>query len=95
MNDDDLKENMKRMHELFVDARDPPLDRAVWWVEYVLRHKGAEFLKPHSVDLPWYQYHLLDVIAFILVIISLVAFIIIKCLMFCCKFVCPRKLKTD
>merc|ERR1711892_1120547 len=95
MNDDDLKENMKRMHELFVDARDPPLDRAVWWVEYVLRHKGAEFLKPHSVDLPWYQYHLLDVIAFILIILSLFIFLIIKCLMFCCKFACPRKLKTD
>eukprot|EP00092_Neocalanus_flemingeri_P026671 GFUD01028916.1.p1 GENE.GFUD01028916.1~~GFUD01028916.1.p1 ORF type:complete len:551 (-),score=119.39 GFUD01028916.1:114-1766(-) len=95
MDDEELKENMKRMHKLFVDARDPPLDRAVWWVEYVIRHKGAQFLRPHSLDLAWYQYHLLDVIAFIVIFVSIVTFISIWCCMCCCRRFLFRKLKTE
>ena len=95
MYDQELRENMKKMHELFVDAKDTPLERAVWWVEYVIRHQGAQFLKPLSVDLAWYQYHLLDVIAFILIIMSLLLFIIIKCCMCCCRCCFAKKRKQD
>ena len=95
MYEEELKKNMKRMHGLFVDARDTPLDRAVWWVEYVIRHNGAQFLKPHSVDLAWYQYHLLDVIAFILIILSFVICILFKCCFCCFKFCFYRKMKTE
>merc|ERR1719347_187801 len=52
MYDEEIKLNMKKMHDLFVDARDPPLERAMWWVEYAIRHEGTQFLKPNSVDLP-------------------------------------------
>lgn len=96
MHDPELRENMNAMAELFVDARDTPLVRAVWWVEYVIRYEGAHFLRPHSLDLAWYQYHLLDVIAFILIILSFVLFIIIKCWMFCFRCCCtPKKLKPE
>merc|ERR1711892_496805 len=95
MYEEELKENMKRMHTLFVDARDTPLDRAVWWVEYIIRHEGAQFLKPHSVDLAWYQYHLLDVIALILIILSFVICIFLKCCSCCFRFCCSRKMKTE
>jgi hypothetical protein len=40
------------------------MDTATYWVEYVIRHKGAPHLRVAGLDLPWYQYHLLDVIAF-------------------------------
>lgn len=43
-----------------------PKDTAVFWTEYVLRHKGADHLKTASTQLEWYQYLLLDVIAFVL-----------------------------
>lgn len=39
------------------------MDTAVYWTEYVIRHKGAAHLKPVTVDMPWYQYLLLDIIA--------------------------------
>ena len=41
------------------------LDTAVYWTEYVIRHKGAHHLKTAAVHMPWYQYLLLDVIAFL------------------------------
>nr|CAD7439934.1 unnamed protein product [Timema bartmani] len=48
------------------DMPDNSLERAVWWTEYVLRHKGAPHLRTAAVDMPWYQFLLLDVIAFLL-----------------------------
>ena len=95
MYDEELKEKMAEMQELFTDARDTPLERAVWWVEYVIRHEGAHFLKPPSVDLTWYQYHLLDVIAFIVLVIAFLLFIFAMSCRFCCRFCCYFKIKTD
>lgn len=57
-----------------------PLERAVWWIEYVLRHKGAQHLKGPTI--PFYQYYYLDVLAALaLVIVVLLGFILlmIKC----------------
>ncbi|KAL3277215.1 hypothetical protein HHI36_012565 [Cryptolaemus montrouzieri] len=67
------KQNAKKLSEEFKDRPKKPLDEAVYWIEYVLRHKGAPQLKSKSVDLVWYQYYLLDVggIILFLLIISL------------------------
>lgn len=47
-------------------------DRAVWWVEYVLRHKGAKHFRSAALDLHWTQYFLLDVLAVTLVSIAVI-----------------------
>jgi len=38
-----------------------PLDRAVYWVEYVIRNAGAPHLKSDSIGLNDLQYFLFDV----------------------------------
>lgn len=48
-----------------------PEKSIVYWTEYVHRHKGAPHLKSHALDLTWYQYFLLDVIAVIFICILL------------------------
>lgn len=53
-----------------------PLDTAVYWVEYVARHKGAHFMKTAAVGMPFYQYYLLDVIAFILAVLLVFFYIL-------------------
>ncbi|KAK4872336.1 hypothetical protein RN001_014365 [Aquatica leii] len=61
-------------------AEDQPmtsLDRAVWWIEYVIRHKGAAHLKSPALDVPWYQYFLLDVIGVLLTAFSLMGFLLL------------------
>uniref|UniRef100_A0A8B9DF45 UDP-glucuronosyltransferase n=1 Tax=Anser cygnoides TaxID=8845 RepID=A0A8B9DF45_ANSCY len=71
INDKKYKENIKRLSELHLDRPIHPLDLAVHWVEFVMRHKGAPHLRPAAHDLNWIQYHSLDVIAFLLVVVLL------------------------
>ncbi|XP_063221505.1 UDP-glycosyltransferase UGT5-like [Bacillus rossius redtenbacheri] len=60
------QDNMDRMHAIVNDQQTTPMERAVWWTEYVLRHKGAQHLRTAAVDMPWYSYLLLDVALFFL-----------------------------
>ncbi|EOA99153.1 UDP-glucuronosyltransferase 1-1, partial [Anas platyrhynchos] len=85
INDKKYKENIKRLSELHLDRPIHPLDLAVHWVEFVMRHKGAPHLRPAAHDLNWIQYHSLDVIAFLLAVVLLSLFISFKCCMFCCR----------
>ena len=64
--DQEMRESVERSHNLFLDQAETALDRAVWWIEFTIRHRGAQFLRPSSLSLSWYQYHLIDVIAVIL-----------------------------
>ncbi|KAF5287653.1 hypothetical protein FQR65_LT12181 [Abscondita terminalis] len=68
---------ISRMSDLIQDQPMSGLDRAVWWVEYVIRHKGAGHLRSPVLDIPFYQYYLIDVIAvfiatFLIIITGLV-----------------------
>jgi len=57
------------------------MDKAIFWTEYVLRHKGAKHLKSAGADLKWFQLHLLDVYAVLFAPILLLLWLCKKC---CC-----------
>lgn len=57
------REAAKALSERFLDRPLSPIDTAVYWTEYVIRHKGAYHLHSFGADLPFYKYLLLDVIA--------------------------------
>lgn len=71
-----------------------PLDLAVFWTEFVMRHKGAENLRTTAHELHWIQYHSLDVIALLTAIVLAIALVTIKCCMFFLKK-CTRKKKQN
>ncbi|XP_053453274.1 UDP-glucuronosyltransferase 1-6 isoform X4 [Nycticebus coucang] len=85
INDKSYKENIMRLSSLHKDRPIEPLDLAVFWVEFVMRHKGAPHLRPAAHDLTWYQYHSLDVIGFLLAAVLTVAFIAFKCCAYGCR----------
>uniref|UniRef100_A0A8C6K394 UDP-glucuronosyltransferase n=1 Tax=Melopsittacus undulatus TaxID=13146 RepID=A0A8C6K394_MELUD len=85
INDKKYKENIKRLSDLHLDRPIHPMDLAVHWVEFVMRHKGAPHLRPAAHDLNWIQYHSLDVIAFLMAVVLLFLFISLKCCLFCCR----------
>lgn len=60
-----------------------PLDLAVFWTEFVMRHKGADHLRPAAHDLNWIQYHSLDVIGLFVIIIATVVIVTVKSCRFC------------
>jgi glucuronosyltransferase len=45
------------------------MEQAVYWTEYVIRHNGAPHLRSAVLDLAWYQYFLLDVIAVLALVV--------------------------
>ncbi|XP_024065634.2 UDP-glucuronosyltransferase 2A1-like isoform X8 [Terrapene carolina triunguis] len=85
INNSSYKENAVRLSEIHHDQPIKPLDRAVFWIEFVMRHQGAKHLRPAAHELTWYQYHCLDVLAFLLVCAAVAVFIAVRCCLFCCK----------
>ncbi|XP_044874792.1 UDP-glucuronosyltransferase 2C1-like isoform X4 [Mauremys mutica] len=85
INNSSYKENAVRLSEIHHDQPIKPLDRAVFWIEFVMRHKGAKHLRPAAHELTWYQYHCLDVLAFLLICAAATVFIAVRCCLFCCK----------
>lgn len=69
---DNAQQRSRIMKDQLVSAK----ERIVYWVEYVIRHKGAPHLKVTGLELPLYQYLMLDVIAFIVLIIVGVIYLI-------------------
>lgn len=57
------KEKAYKLRDIFLDRPMRPVDLGVYWIEYVLRHKGAPHLRSPALDLSLSQYLLLDVIA--------------------------------
>ncbi|CAD7000182.1 unnamed protein product [Ceratitis capitata] len=74
---------------LFRDNPIAPLKEATFWLEYVLRHKGAPHLKSHGAFMSLYQYLLLDVlgctILFLILIISSMACVVVGIKRYCLR----------
>ncbi|XP_030760946.1 UDP-glucuronosyltransferase 2B15-like [Sitophilus oryzae] len=57
------RENAQARSRVYHDRPMKPLDTAIYWIEYVIRNKGAEHLRLPSTKLPWYKLYLIDVFA--------------------------------
>ncbi|KAM6150247.1 UDP-glucuronosyltransferase 2B14-like [Erethizon dorsatum] len=96
INNPSYKENVMRLSTIHHDQPMKPLDRAVFWIEFVMRHKGAKHLRPLAQNLTWYQYHSLDVIGFLLACVVTITLLVIKCCLFCYqKFIKIGKKKKE
>ncbi|XP_051026302.1 UDP-glucuronosyltransferase 2B17-like [Acomys russatus] len=91
------KENVMWLSTIHHDQPMKPLDRAVFWIEFVMRHKGAKHLKPLAHNLTWYQYHSLDVVGFLLAVVAAIAVLVVKCCLFVYQFFVKkmRKMKRE
>ncbi|CAG9858923.1 unnamed protein product [Phyllotreta striolata] len=89
-------ENVKYRSKLYHDRPVKPLDLAMYWIEYVIRHKGAPHLRVFGRELPWYTYYCVDVIVFWSTIISITLFIIFKLFKrICCSIRKDKKIKSS
>ena len=94
LHDPKYTENAIKYGSVLNDQITRPLDRAIWWIEHIMRHPFMYQGKSPVHKLYWFQYFLLDVIAFYLFIIYIV-FKIIKFIV--CKLCCSssQKAKND
>ncbi|KAB0801395.1 hypothetical protein PPYR_05749 [Photinus pyralis] len=73
--------NARARSKILRDNPQKPLDKAIFWIEYVLRHNGAHHLKTAALNLRWYQYLLLDVVVFFAFLVTtpiLICYVIYK-----------------
>lgn len=84
LNDKRYKEKAVLVSRLLRDQPQSPVERAAYWIEYVIRNKGAPHLKSSAGNLNFFQYFLLDVISLltliIMSVIGLFYFLIKTCL---------------
>ncbi|XP_050341903.1 UDP-glycosyltransferase UGT5-like [Bactrocera neohumeralis] len=60
LNDESYTKRVADISAQYRDQPTNPLDLAVYWVEYVVRHKGARHLHCAGQDLNFIQYHSID-----------------------------------
>lgn len=56
----------KEMADIFKDRPLPPLDMAIYWVEYVLRHRGARHMQSPAVHMNFFAYNSVDIVGALL-----------------------------
>lgn len=83
LNDKSYREKITKLSQIHKDRPIEPLDLAVFWTEFVMRHGGAEHLRPAAHHLNWVQYHSLDVFGFLLLVLAIVVLIVVKTCKLC------------
>ncbi|KAM7348772.1 UDP-glycosyltransferase UGT5-like isoform 4-T4 [Cochliomyia hominivorax] len=78
--------NVQKFSELYRDRPMTPRQLVRYWVDYVIRHKGAKHMQSPAINMPWWQLHSVDVVAFLLSVILAVVGVLVGL----CKFMCGR-----
>ncbi|KAM9766008.1 UDP-glucuronosyltransferase 2B31-like isoform 1-T2 [Menidia menidia] len=95
LNEPSYRMNMQRLSRLHRDKPMMPMDSALFWIEFVMRHKGAAHLKAQSYRMPWYSYYSIDVLLFLTGAVLLMLFttaVLTRCF---CNALCRYKVKRD
>ena len=90
---------MQQLRRTLRDQKETPLQRAVWWVEFVARNKGASQLRSPGLQLRWWELFMLDVLGAVLAGLLLAAWLLRRLLLALLALLCgsaprPRKQKT-
>ncbi|XP_012258373.2 UDP-glycosyltransferase UGT5-like isoform X2 [Athalia rosae] len=96
-NDPKYIRNIQKVSAYWKDEMNHPLDQAIHWVEYVMKHDGANHLKAAVTEQNFVQYFLLDVIFIIIATLAMIIFAMHQALRLMCKRSKPnaKSKKTD
>lgn len=64
-------DNAGKLSRIFKDRPIGPLENAVYWTEYAVRHGGAKQIRTKAREMIWFDYFLVDVIVVCLVLFAL------------------------
>lgn len=90
------KQRAREVGRLLEDEEKTGLEKAVWWTEYVIRNKGAHHLRSRATGVSWFEFFLVDVVAFVLCTSVLALYVIYKILRYASNsFWNTHKVKTS
>ncbi len=67
---------------------------AAYWIEHVLEF-GGDHLRSAAIDMPWYQYYMLDVIMFLFTVLTIPSYVTLKVISKCFTSSTNIKVKTN
>ncbi|KAJ7327024.1 hypothetical protein JRQ81_016783 [Phrynocephalus forsythii] len=85
INDPSYRRQAQKLSEIHKDQPDHPVNRTVYWINYILRHNGAQHLRAAVYTVSLYQYFLLDIGFVVLLGTSLLCYILVRIAKFICK----------
>lgn len=89
LNDKSYIETARKVAKRFKDRPMTAMDTAVWWTEFVLRHNGADFMKPPKMS--YIAYQNFDVYLFLLIVVGAIFFVILKFIKLICTAISGLK----
>lgn len=78
LDDPKYVENAKKISSRFKDQPQKPMERAIYWIEYVLRNENVDYMKTSAQFLNGIQYYNVD--AYALIILAILTALLIPIL---------------
>ncbi|KPJ00054.1 Ecdysteroid UDP-glucosyltransferase [Papilio xuthus] len=76
--DEKYRNNIIKLRKIINDQPQSPLDKAVWWTEYVIRNNGAQHLKSPTANISWIKYLEIELVATLtIILLSFITFLIL------------------
>ncbi|XP_064072838.1 UDP-glycosyltransferase UGT5-like [Vanessa tameamea] len=72
LNNNSYIDKAKEISQAFKDRPMTALDSAMFWIEYVIRNKGADYMKNPARNMSWVAYTMIDVYASILIFLIII-----------------------
>ncbi|XP_005243179.2 2-hydroxyacylsphingosine 1-beta-galactosyltransferase [Falco biarmicus] len=85
INDPSYRQQAQRLSEIHKDQPGHPVNRTVYWINYILRHNGAQHLRAAVYSISFYQYFLLDIAFVVLVGAACLYSVLARITKFICK----------
>ncbi|XP_072480580.1 2-hydroxyacylsphingosine 1-beta-galactosyltransferase isoform X1 [Notamacropus eugenii] len=85
INDPSYRARAQKLSEIHKDQPSHPVNRTVYWIDYILRHNGAHHLRAAVHHISFYQYFLLDIVFVLLLGAALLYFILARMVKFTYK----------
>lgn len=63
---------MEKRSKYFKDFAVKPMDLATFWIEFVIKYKGAPHLNNPGLHLRWFQYYFVDLAMSVLLVFVLI-----------------------
>ncbi|XP_015681205.1 2-hydroxyacylsphingosine 1-beta-galactosyltransferase [Protobothrops mucrosquamatus] len=85
INDPSYRRQARKLSEIHKDQPAHPVNRTVYWINYILHHNGAQHLRSAVYTVSLYQYFLLDIAFVVLLGTALLCYILARIAKFICK----------
>ncbi|KAG5895542.1 hypothetical protein JTB14_010686 [Gonioctena quinquepunctata] len=91
LNKPSYRKNAKLRSKILRDQPMHPLEKAIFWIEYVIHHNGAAHLRSGAMDLSWYQKYPVDLV---LVLFSFIISVVLMGFLAHKRYYCRVDLKN-